>query len=109
MLPNDFKLAGISFFYSDAIALLQHSPIHRFLYSFPNIRFQQFRIPHLRINTIAEEYIHQAVIRVYPCTSSGKAYVRTPMPERKGRRDFSQDSAHPAYRSPNHGGIPWQP
>ena len=45
MLPNDFKLAGISFFYSDAIALLQHSPIHRFLYSFPNIRFQQFRIP----------------------------------------------------------------
>lgn len=73
MLPNDFKLAGISFFYSDAIALLQHSPIHRFLYSFPNIRFQQFRIPHLRINTVAEEYIHQAVIRVYPCTSSGKA------------------------------------
>ena len=73
MLPNDFKLAGISFFYSDAIALLQHSPIHRFLYSFPNIRFQQFRIPYLRINTVAEEYIHQAVIRVYPCTSSGKA------------------------------------
>ena len=75
MLPNDFKLAGISFFYSDAIALLQHSPIHRLLYSFPNIRFQQFRIPYLRINTVAEEYIHQAVIRVYPCTSSGKARI----------------------------------
>jgi hypothetical protein len=29
MLPNDFKLAGISFFYSDAIALLQHSPDER--------------------------------------------------------------------------------
>ena len=73
MLPNDFKLAGISFFYSDAIALLQHSPIHRFLYSFPNIRFQQFRIPHLRINTVAEEYIHRLVFRVHPSTSTGKS------------------------------------